>query len=193
MSYLHLLKTRLRQFREDTSGTITVEAVLSIPLLFLMIAVTFEFYEIHRYTSARQKATYTVADMISRENNGAITDIYMDNTLTLFDEMTRDGSDSQIRVSIVSFDDDANQYAISWSETRGNGPMSALSDQDVANAHSTLPILGDGEEVIVVESVSTYRPIFNVGFDSQIPINTRTFTSIRFAPKICYEGVFCGV
>ncbi len=63
-----------------------------------------------------------------------------------------------------------------------------MVDSDVTSAHNTLPIMGDGEEVILVESISTYEPLFDVGLSDGISIDTRVFTSIRFAPQITFQS-----
>lgn len=181
----------IRRFRGEQDGSVMVETVICLPLLIWGLVATYEFFEVHRYTSAREKATYTIADMISREV-APINETYIDNLKRLYDTMTNDDGVSQLRVSIVNFDLDANEYSISFSEIRGTGPMTSLVDADVKNAHAILPILNDGEQVILVESQSDYKPAFRVGLGNEVPIETRIFTKIRFAPQICWEGTFCG-
>ncbi|MEO1139973.1 MAG: pilus assembly protein [Pseudomonadota bacterium] len=186
------VKVSLRSFWDDVTGSLMVETVLAIPLLFWAAAATFDFFEVHRYKSVREKATFTVADMISRETSATgLTSIYLDNTKILFDEISNDDGINQIRISIIIYDADTNTYRISWSETRGTGPFSPLTDGQVQNAHDDLPAVSDGEEIILVESSSVYAPLFNVGLND-VTIGTRVFTAIRFSPQICYEGA-CGL
>ena len=183
------LKVSLHSFLEDTRGLITVESVLTIPLLFWAMAATFDFFEIHRYKSVREKGTFTIADMISRETRASgLTSIYLDNAKILFDEITNDDGVNQIRVSVVNYSDNTNEYDISWSQVRGTGPMVPLTDADVKNAHATLPEVDHGEEVILVESTSSYQPLFNVGLND-VTIDTRVFSAIRFTSQVCYEGI----
>lgn len=182
------LKVSLRSFCKETCGTITLETVIVLPLLFWSAAATFEFFEVHRYKSVREKATYTVADMISRETSAAgLNSVYLDNAKILFDEISNDAGVNQIRVSIVTYDGVTDEYGISWSQVRGTGSLAPLTDGDVQNAHSELPIVPNGEEFILVESKSTYDPLFTVGL-TDVDINTRTFTAVRAPQKICYEG-----
>lgn len=182
-------KTFLQSFWEDARGTLTVEAVITVPLLFWATAATFDFFEVHRYKSVREKATFTVADMISRETSSTgLTSIYLDNAKILFDEISNDDGANQLRVSVISYDADEDEYSVAWSQIRGVGKLTQLTDGDVRNAHDTLPSVDDGEEIILVESTSKYEPLFNVGLNDVV-IDTRVFTAIRFAPQICYEGV----
>lgn len=186
------LKVSLRSFLEETRGSLMVESVISLPLLFWGMAATFDFFEIHRYKSVREKATFTLADMVSRETAEAgLTTIYLDNAKILFDEITNDGGVNQIRVSVVSYDADDDEYGIVWSEVRGTGSLARLTTEQVRNSHDTLPDVADGEEIILVESTSSYEPLFNVGLND-VTIGTRVFSAIRFAPQICYESV-CGL
>lgn len=186
-----MIARRLRQclarFRDDIRGTITVEMVICIPVLFWAVTASYEFFEIHRYKSVREKATYTIADMLSREM-APVNDTYIDNTKQLFDLITNDTGANQLRISIVKYDSDENEYHVSWSEVRGSGDMASLTDADIADDHDRLPMMNDGEEIILVESNSAYRPIFRVGFSSSVGVETRVFTDIRFAPQVVWQG-----
>jgi nitrate reductase NapE component len=180
------LKSALARFRDDCRGQIMVETVIMFPLLVWALAGGYEFFEVYRFQSVREKATYTVADMFSRELS-SVNATYMDNTKVLFDEITNDDASNQIRVSVIKYDADSDEYSVKWSAVRGTGPYEALRDNDVARAHDSLPIMGDGEEVILVESRSTYDPVFSVGLSDDTVVSTRQFTAIRFAPQLCWE------
>ena len=182
-SFLHRLA---RRFRGEQDGSVMVETVICLPLLIWGVVASYEFFEVHRYKSAREKATYTVADMLSRES-ASVNDQYIDNAMTLFDAISNDSGVNQLRVSVVMYDLDEDEYSIWWSETRGTGDMIDLADADVRTAHAVLPILNDGEHLILVESESDYQPTFNVGLGSEVPIATRIFTKIRFQAQLCHE------
>lgn len=177
------LRDRLRGLWRREDGSFVVEAVITLPLLFLAAMVIYEFFEVHRFNSARDKATYTVADMLSREMS-TVDDAYINNTKRLFDSIVNDNTGSQLRISEISFDANENRYAINWSEVRGIGPMLALSTADIATSHVTLPLMSHGDHIILVESVSTYERLFDAGFDANMEISTRVITSPRFVPKV---------
>lgn len=173
----------LRRFWRRDDGSFVVEAVITLPLLFLAAMVIYEFFEVHRFNSARDKASYTVADMLSREM-GTVNDTYIDNTKRLFDNIVDDTTASQLRVTAISYDKDTDRYAVYWSEVRGTGPMSALITDDIATDHDTLPMMSDGGHALLVESVSKYQRLFAIGFSENMEIKTRVITSPRFVPKI---------
>ena len=184
---LNFIKSRLAAFRNDESGTVMVETVIVLPMLFWVVAASYEFFEVHRYNSARDKATYTVADMISREMS-TVDANYMDNTKTLFDSITNDDGDTQLRVSVILYDADEDKYNVKWSEVRGDGRLTTLTTSAIETANDDFPMMRDGEEVIIVESVSDYPALFNVGLGDDLEIETRVFTSPRFAPQIVWEN-----
>lgn len=177
------VKSFLARFRDSRSGTITVEAVIVVPLLFWALQATFEFFEIHRYQSVREKATYAVVDLISREQ-APIDQPFLDGSKQLFDDFTNDDGDNQLRVSVITYVADDDEYAVVWSQIRGIGPMIPLQTADVATAHEALPTLGNGRQVILVESWSDYQPGLSAGFETTVPISTRVFTSPRFVEQI---------
>lgn len=179
-------KSWISRFRGDERGSVVVEAVITLPLLIWAIGATYEFFELFRYNSARDKASYTIADMISREQS-AITPVYMDNAKIVFDTISNDQGKNALRVSIVKYDEEEDEYWIKWSKVRGTPALAELKTSDVKQAHARLPIVDDGEEIIVVESLSIYPSLFKVGLSDDLKIETYVMASPRFAPKIDWE------
>lgn len=184
------VKSALARFRDDTSGVVTVEMVITLPLLIWALAGTYDYFEIHRHQAVREKATYTVADMFSREL-APVTEEYISGAHDLFNAITNDDSPIQLRVSVVTFDEDTEEYSVVWSEVRGAGAMSPLTDADVRSGDVALPQMIDGQQIVLVNSQSTYSPVFNVGMSDNMPVNTSQFMNLRFAPQLCLEDV-CG-
>ncbi len=180
-------KSWASRFRNDERGSVVVEAVITLPLLIWAVGATYEFFELYRYNSARDKASYTIADMISREG-AAITPIYLDNAKIVFDTISNDRGANSLRVSVVRFDSIKNEYAVMWSEVRGTDALKKLKTDDVKVAFDKLPILRGGEELIIVESQSTYPATFKVGLGDDLKISTNVKTSPRFVPQIKWEN-----
>lgn len=176
-------KSWLSRFRREERGSVMVETVITLPLLIWALGATYEFFEIHRYQSAREKASYTIADMISREMS-AITPTYLNNAKIVFDTMANDGVANSMRVSLIKYDSDEDEYSIKWSEVRGATYLRALTTSDVKNDHAKLPQMRDGEELVVVDSLSKYEPMFDIGFGTGMDVSTHVMTIPRFAPQI---------
>ncbi|WP_104018956.1 TadE/TadG family type IV pilus assembly protein [Roseovarius nitratireducens] len=179
-----------RRLRRDEHGTVAVETVLIAPLLILGLFFSYEAYGLFRQQSLREKATYTVADILSRET-AIINDTYIDNVKRVFDMMSGT-ADSQLRISVVRYRNDPSQgideFDLRWSEVRGTGTMTALTDSVVRNAHDTFPIMDDGEEIIYVESRGTFTSPVATGYFNENLLATRMFVIPRFAPQICFTG-----
>ncbi|MFD0858731.1 TadE/TadG family type IV pilus assembly protein [Roseovarius aquimarinus] len=181
------IKTWLNRFRRQERGSVTVEAIITLPLLIWGVGMTYEFFEVHRYKSTRDKAAYTIADMVSREML-PINATYINNAKTVFDTITNDNGNDALRVTIIKYDEDEDEYSVKWSEVRGPTKLSKLTTADVKDAHATLPAMRDGEELVVVESLSDYPARFDVGFTDGMQVATRVTTIPRFAPQINWSN-----
>lgn len=179
------MKSLLKTFRNDSSGSVTVEAVIVLPLLVLILVATLVFNDMYGFKNVRQKATFTVADMISRETQ-PITAGYLDGAMDLFDTMTTNNGTNALRVSQVRYDGVSDSFSVDWSQVRGAGSLSAWTNADVQGAHGWLPALTDGERVLVVDSTAQYQSVFDVG-QGQPDVEARVFFSPRFAPQVVYQ------
>lgn len=185
------INTITRRFGREERGTVAVETVLIAPLLILGLFFSYEAYGLFRQQSLREKATYTIADILSRET-AVVTDPYIDNVKRVFDMMA--GTDeAQLRISVVRYHNDPSQgideFDLRWSEVRGGGPLSPLTDAIVRKAHATFPIMEDGEDIIFVESRGGFTSPVTTGYFAENLLETRMFVIPRFAPQICFTGV----
>lgn len=179
-----LFWARLRAFAEDTRGTVAIEAVLALPVLFWTFLASFVYFDAYRQTSINVKAAYMVGDVLSRETN-AVDDDYLDGMKSLFDFLTNANTNTKLRVTVVRWDDDQEAYRRDWSQTRGS--VAALTNNDLAQMEDRMPTLADNERVILVETWSSYTPPFKVGLASRESYNF-VFTSPRFAPLLAWES-----
>jgi len=188
---MRALAQLLRRLRRDEHGTVAIETVLIAPLLILGLFLSYEAYGLLRQQSLREKATYTVADILSRET-AIVTDTYIDNVKSVFDMMSGTAN-SQLRISVVRYRHSPGQgideFDLRWSEVRGTGPLSPLTDAEVRQAHATFPVMDNGEEIIFVESRGTFVSPISTGYFDENMLSTQMFVIPRFAPQVCFTGV----
>lgn len=178
------LRTRLQRFRDETRGSLTVEAVVMFPILFWAMLSMLVFFDAYRQSSLNVKAAYTLSDMFSREVE-PISPAYLDGARNLFAELARSDSDVKMRVTVVYYHAGNKRFYRDWSHQRGGVPV--LSNADLVNMKDRLPSVPDNERLILVETWSDYRPPFNVGIKQQDLYNF-VFTRPRFAPQVKFEA-----
>ncbi|WP_371059987.1 TadE/TadG family type IV pilus assembly protein [Rhodosalinus sp. 5P4] len=179
-----LWRDRLRCFLDETRGSLTVEAVILMPIILWAFSATYVFFDMFRQNSVTHKAAFTIGDMLSRETL-EITPTYLDNTLTLFDMLT-DGEleNPGVRVSVVRWDEDTQSYDLRWSQSRGGA--GELTPDQVADWDGVLPSMVDEEQIILVQTWADYNPLFRVGIGQQ-QFETFVFTRPRFAPQLVWS------
>lgn len=174
----------LIHFMKDGAGSVAVEAVLILPFLLWAFLATFVYFDAFRQSSINLRAAYTIGDMLSRET-AAVDSSYVTSLQSLFSFLSKGDSDPAVRVSVAMWDAEDNAYKLDWSAARGGRP--SLTEESVNAMRDRLPNLPDNERVIVVETWSTYKPLFNVGL-KQDELYNMVFTSPRFAPQLVWEN-----
>ncbi|MBD3662504.1 hypothetical protein H9Q16_01060 [Sulfitobacter sp. TSTF-M16] len=168
--------------RED--GSVAVEAMIILPVIFWAYLCMFAIYDAYRMFSVHQKAAFTISDAISRETM-PIDDDYLDGTHDLFEYLSRSQGQTSMRVSQIWYDEDNDSYRADWSEVRGS--ISPLSDAQVSNWHDKLPVMPDNERIVLLETWSNYDTPFETGLTAD-EIRTYVFTSPRYAPAVCFDA-----
>lgn len=177
-----LISQKLRRFSRDTRGSTSIELILFTPLLFMMLAAAFVFYDAYRQKAINTNAAYTISDALSRETE-AIDGAYLDGLHQLLEFLTQDNAQVGMRVTVVRYDGYEAKYYADWSETRG--PLYPLTDRDLnTSLMGNLPTLLHNERVIVVETSSTYTPVVEIAGLAQQELYNFAFTRPRFAPKL---------
>ncbi|MGJ8615456.1 MAG: TadE/TadG family type IV pilus assembly protein [Sulfitobacter sp.] len=167
--------------RED--GSIAIEAVIVMPLLFWTYLSMFSIFDAFRMYSINQKAAYTIGDAISRETV-PIDGAYLEGAQDLFEYLSRSQDQTSIRVSSIYYDAGQDEYRRDWSQKRGS--VAELTNADVKNWHEKLPVLPDNERLVLVETWADYDPPFNTGLEER-EIRNFVFTRPRYAPRVCWE------
>lgn len=178
------LANRIAGFKDDTRGTVTVEALVMLPLLLWAFCALFTFFDAYRQTSINHKAAYTLSDMLSRETS-PVTNDYLDSAQSLLGFLTRSSTDRRMRISVVRFDLDNNEHLVEWSQTRGT--VTPLDNGTLLTWTDRIPVMVDEERLILVETWTDYDAPFNVGLNGQT-ISTFVFTRPRFAPQLLFDA-----
>jgi len=178
----HLKSFLCANFTRREDGTVAIETVIILPMMFWAFLSMFSIFDAFRQYSINQKAAYTIGDMISRETL-PINNAYLDGAQDLFDYLTRSREGSAIRVSSLKWDNDNRIFMRDWSKARGW--VSPLSNSNVSGWIDRLPIMRHNERIVVVETWSKYDPPFNTGLEDR-EIRNFTFTRPRYAPSVLW-------
>ena len=181
------MKFRLtHKFSESEQGGMSVDAMFALPLLIWAVTATFVFFDAFKTLNVGQKATYTVADMLSRETDPIDAD-YLTTMREMFSYLSNGTRDHAIRVTVVRMVEDADTGEKSremvWSQ--GVGGFSGHTDLQLIE--SRLPDMASGDQMIVVESKQEWTPAFAVGLASY-KFHEYAISRPRFAPQLVWEG-----
>lgn len=176
------LNTYARKFAADTRGSVSVEFIIMMPIIFYAFMAIYVYFEGFRQSTVNLKAAYTISDLMSRETE-IISDDYIDSMQAMLQILTRANSAIALRMTVVRWSDADNRYYVEWSENRDYGPN--YTDASISIIEDKLPLLPDNEIVIVVETSNTYVPLFNVGMDDKLLTNF-VFTKPRWVDQVCY-------
>ncbi|MFO1173771.1 MAG: hypothetical protein U1E48_00990 [Paracoccaceae bacterium] len=198
MNLLRSLRLRLFDFSRDDRGAMEVEGILASTFLIWWYISSFQYFDAFKQKNINLKAAYTVADMLSREtgpSNGdpnatPVNQTYINGLNTMFDYLTYSRKPTWIRVTSVYYDDTTKKYHVDWSAASGSG-HTLMTTPMLQGYTNRLPVLPDGDSVIVVETFMAYEPIFSIGINAQV-YNTFITTSPRFSSCLPWNTNGCG-
>lgn len=170
-----------KRFLGRENGSISVEAVLVIPILFWAIMAGYTFFDAYRQNASNTKAAHTIGDLVSRETR-EINSEYIDSMVEMFKLMVANDTDLKIRISLVLYDAANDNHSVNWSAIRGEY-VEKLTDDNIGLYKDLLPPMSDQNTLILVETSNTLVPIFRVGLDN-IELKNFIFTRPRFANNI---------
>ncbi|MCB1360102.1 MAG: hypothetical protein H6899_01855 [Rhodobacter sp.] len=206
-----------RRFGVESGGSVSMELVLTLPLLLWALAATAVFYDGYRARYQAEMAAQTVADIMSRETD-LFTANYVEGLNDVFDFLADSRYPTRIRVSSVIWDSANQRDRLQWSYgTRGMQPLpedtfeliaqndldtllaefgedtsasfaGAWAQMPVADLPAHIPPILPGEALLLVETFSIWSPFANVGV-GQIRFDPVVVVRPRFAPWINFEGV----
>lgn len=168
-----MLAKLLRQFRSDERGASALEAVIITPVLIWVYVGSFVFFDAFRTYSSSVKATYAVADVISRQNQ-TVTAFDMEGFADIFETMVRNSGGVRMRMTQIVYDEPTDTLSVDWSyATNGEARLFTANLNDFVGL---LPDMSDSERLVLVESFIPYTTAFDMGVDL---VTFRNFTFTR--------------
>ncbi|MDG1531944.1 MAG: hypothetical protein P8Q99_11390 [Paracoccaceae bacterium] len=178
-------KNRLKRFFvEDQSGVILVELIVMLPAMLFAFYMGFAFFDAYQAKVASERAAYTLGDLISRET-GTVDSAYIDGMGEIFTYLTdADQDDYWFRVTSLTWSDEDEGHTIDWSDATTNN--SAMTQSELNSILESIPLMADGDTIMVVETNETYTPILSNMIGNQIFKNINIVRA-RFVPAVLYE------
>lgn len=184
---LTALRRRLTRFHREEDGMVLTEFLVLLPLLVWAFLAIFVYWDSFRTINEAQKASYAVADLVSRQKNDITTTTIngLDDTMKMM--MTDSGA---VRVRVTSVQrSTAGSYVVLFSRSAGN-TMTNLTNAAVNGMAADVPVMSALDSVVIVETEVDYAPAFDVG------ITNKTFRSFivtrpRNLLRICLSGITC--
>lgn len=170
---------RLKRFSRDDRGAITVEFVVWCPILLLWFIGSVAFYDAYRDRGRAEKASHVISDIVSRQVE--VSPAFVTSLHDLLETMLADMPPGKwIRLSSIIYT--GGEYFVQWSDATGSGlPM---EDDEIPS--DDLPIMADGDTVIIAETYVPFEPILGwTGMSSGV-ISRVVPIRPRYTPKIVY-------
>jgi hypothetical protein len=142
----------------------------------------FVFWDAFKTQNINLKATYTIADMISREQEELCT-TYFDGARSIYASLNAGDANHRLRVTSVRRIANPNggttpAYEF-WSyATTGLQPYTST-----AQFLSIVPTMAVFDSVIIVTTATDWEPVFNAGLGA-MTLSETVVTSPRFTPQI---------
>jgi hypothetical protein len=179
------LRTSVQDFLTDESGVMLAEFLIMIPILIWGFIALIVYWDVFRTINTSQKAAYSIADLISRQD--VVTPQFVDGLENVLDFLTPGTPGSRMRITSFQLDegkvskpefDADDKYCRLFS--RSSDPLAPpLQTTDLQKKEfvDQIPNLADLESVVLVETWVDYQPKFDTGVLNAAPgVAGQTFT-----------------
>lgn len=177
--------TALRQFAQDQKGSYAIEGVIMLPMLIWSIMASVVFVDAYRMQTLNLRATYVVSDAVSRRWD-SVNEAYFDGLWHLHGLQVNYAHQTQLRMTVVQWSQDDNQYLMRWSVSTDEFAYPILDQAAIDLRTAKVPELADGDSLVLVETWMDYTPVFSVGLPSMV-FSNYIFVSPRYAPQIDFD------
>lgn len=184
----------LRDFLKRDEGSLSVEAVIILPVILIVFMATYTYFDLFRAKSQSLKANYAISDLLSRDDNILKTE--MRGAGKLFRYLTQGSSDSWVAVTVIRCKkncDKANRKLVVTQSRDQNWKRHLTTSKLRAHYKDLIPKMYKGEYLLMVETKVPYIPPFHGDWHGIYPVEMTDLvvTKPRGAPKICFENADC--
>ncbi len=164
----------LRSWWRKEDGSAAIEGLYGGLLLLGWLVIAFQFYTAFRLRALALNASYTTADMISRERD-PIGPSYVAGLKQIFDFVGRAPNENYtwLRVSIISCtalpadlrncDGSTKDFTLESSYTTAKSGVAVHTQASINQEAHRIPIMGAGDTAVVVETSYMFFPLFEIG------------------------------
>jgi hypothetical protein len=110
--------------------------------------------------------------------------LYMEGMQDILDFLTGYRYDTALRVSVFEYDEDEEDYTLFWSQaTNGTQP---LSDETQELIEKRLPMTGDGDTIITVETWIDYKALYTYALEDTV-LYQFAASRARYVPQLVFR------
>lgn len=184
----HSSLSRVLRFLRDARGSVAIETLIILPFVLWAYLGTYQFYDAYGTKTRNLRATYTIADLISRQTQ-TVTPAYIDGLTSLYSYLDHNPPGVWARVTCVSWDPNAGasgMYYVMWSYATNSNP--ALDDTTLQSYVPRLPTIAQGDTLILVETHMIYHPIARLVGMPTMTLNQTVITRPRISPQVSFSS-----
>lgn len=195
LSILKPLARFTRRFGRKEDGVMAAEVILTFPVFAFCIIGMYTYWDAFRSLNTAQKASYAISDMITREGR-PVNDAYLQGLHDVLQYMVGPDLPVRVRFTSITFSGVRDRYEVVWSRSPLN-EMAEHTTDSIAGIRDDIPILADGDSIVLVETQVDFTPAFGETPAYFMKVGQQEFenfivTRPRFVPRICLEDVYCG-
>ena len=184
------LKASVRAFARDESGLLLAEFLILLPMMIWGFVALFVYWDVYRTINVTQKAAYSIADMMSRQE--VVTQQFIDGLQNVLDFLTPGAPQSRMRITSFEYDAVDDEYELLFSRSPGN-KVSPHTKATLQTLRPRIPTLEDLDSVILVETWVDYVPDFDIGMLNFAPgLGGQTFEQFIVTyprrRRVCLNG-----
>jgi len=166
-------------------GSMSLETVIVFPMLLWAFGATFLFWDAFHAQAETQSAAYTIADLLSREEN-TVDATYLTGLQKMQNYLIQGKMATRLRVTTIDWNETKKQYEVIWSRTPDTN-WRELNDTTLNEQAARIPKMSSGDIAILVETQARYIPWLNVGVGTTVMENF-VVTRPRNGPQLIWKN-----